>query len=64
MDFLYQGLTHLPIIIYLVVQIVRDFRRRNFVIAGIGAFCIVWIFMIIPIPTHAVAIPLIPPQVR
>jgi multisubunit Na+/H+ antiporter MnhG subunit len=39
--------------IYCVVQIVRDFRRRNYILAGLGLACLV-VFLTAPIETHAV----------
>jgi hypothetical protein len=49
---------YLPIILYVLAQSIRDFRRGNFVIAGIGAVCLAWVFMNTPIPTHAVRLDL------
>lgn len=55
---LWQGLIYLPVLAYLVAQVTRDFRRGNFVIAGLGVLCVAWVFMNTPIPTHAVRLDL------
>jgi hypothetical protein len=38
---------------YCAVQIIRDLRRRNYIMAGIGAVCLVAL-LDFPLQTHAV----------
>ena len=50
----------LLVFLYFTVQIVRDYRRKDFMMAGIGAICLA-VLLLTPIPTHAVLVgPLIP----
>ena len=39
--------------LYCLVQAVRDFRRRNYVLTAIGAACVILLWTM-PIQTHAV----------
>lgn len=40
--------------IYCTIQIARDLQRRNFSMAGVGIACLLALYMLLPIPTHAV----------
>ena len=45
--------------IYIVWQIVRDWRRRRYVMAAFGALCLVGL-LCVPIKTHAVKLDMPP----
>jgi hypothetical protein len=49
--------------IYCLVQVVRDFRKRTYLMAGAGIFCLVMI-LASPVKTHAVRTDLIVPGAR
>jgi hypothetical protein len=55
-------LIFLFVILYCLVQAIRDYKRRNFVWAGIGVLCAIGL-LAMPIETHAVRIDL-PPLVK
>ena len=55
-----QAIVLLLVWVYCVVQTIRDFRRRSYLMAAVGVLFVVAIavFVTIPIQTHAVKIDL------
>jgi hypothetical protein len=48
-------LVPLAVSAYCAVQAIRDFRGRNYIMAGLGVVCLAAL-LLAPIPTHAVRI--------